>query len=121
MAKALLRLSLAVLGLGLALAGCSPGPMVEQLPTALGGLPSSAPQPPAKRYRFPAVHDAPPPRVTAPLTAEQQLQMENELQTVRDRQESTATSETEINSAPPDKNRSKAAKKHDKAGAADKP
>lgn len=92
MAKALARSCLATVGAALALAGCSPAPLVERLPTELGGLPAGTPAPPRSAYRYPAVHDVPPPRATAPLTDEQQLELERQLQEVRKKQEDQATS-----------------------------
>ena len=49
--------------------------------------PAGAPARPAVAYQYPAVHDMPPPRPDQPLTDEQQIQMEQELLNVRDRQE----------------------------------
>jgi len=74
-------------GLLLALTGCSPGPLIDRLPGDMG-LPAGTPARPVTPYEYPAVHDMPPPRQTAPLTEDEQLRMEKELQTVRDRQES---------------------------------
>ena len=90
MAKAFVGPCLAILGVALALAGCSPAPLMERLPTELGGLPSGAPGPAATPYRYPAVHDTPPPRATAPLTDEQQLELEKGLQSAREKQQSEA-------------------------------
>ncbi len=90
MAKALGGPCLAIFGAALALAGCSSAPMAERLPTELGGLPSEVPAAPRASYRYPAVHDTPPPRATAPLTDEQQLELEKQLQNARQRQESKA-------------------------------
>ena len=63
---------------------------MERLPTELGGMPSSAPAAPRTGYSYPAVHDTPPPRATAPLTDEQQLELEKRLQDARQKQESQA-------------------------------
>jgi hypothetical protein len=91
MAKAHARLWLAILGGALALGGCSPAPVMERLPPAMGGLPPGAPvAPAAATYRYPAVHDVPPPRATAPLTDQQQLELEKQLQKARKKQESEA-------------------------------
>ncbi len=90
MAKARVRLCLAIAGGVLALGGCSPAPVMERLPSEMGGLPPGAPAAPARPYRYPAVHDTPPPRATAPLTDEQQLTLEKQLQNVRKRQEGEA-------------------------------
>lgn len=89
MAKALAVSCLA--SLAVVLAGCSPAPLMERVPTELGGLPSGTPAPPRTTYRYPAVHATPPPRTTAPLTAEEQLDLEKQLQQARERQESQAS------------------------------
>ena len=81
------RSSLAAFGLALALAGCSVSPVLERLPESLGGLPADAPAPPMDPYKFPAVHDMPPPRATQPMTDQEQLDTEKALQAARDRQE----------------------------------
>lgn len=86
MAKALAGACLTILAA--ALAGCSPAPIMERVPTELGGLPPGAPPPPRATYRYPAVHDTPPPRATTPLTDEEQLELEKRLQRARQRQES---------------------------------
>jgi hypothetical protein len=59
--------------------------MVDQLPGDMG-LPKGAPARPVTPYQYPAVHDMPPPRATTPMTDEEQLKLEKELNTVRDRQ-----------------------------------
>jgi hypothetical protein len=74
------------LGLVMALVGCSPGAAIDQLPDSLG-LPAGAPARPAAPYQYPAVHDMPPPRATAPMSDEEQFKLEKELRAVRDRQE----------------------------------
>jgi hypothetical protein len=51
------------------------------------GVPAGAPARPATPYQYPAVHDMPPPRATAPMNDEEQFRLEKELQAVRDRQE----------------------------------
>jgi hypothetical protein len=86
MAKALAAACLTILAV--AVAGCSPAPIMERVPTELGGLPSGTPAPPSTTYRYPAVHDTRPPRATTPLTDEQQLELEKRLQAARERQES---------------------------------
>jgi hypothetical protein len=75
-----------VLAAAVSLTGCSAGSLVEQLPPSLG-LPAGVPAQPVTPYQYPAVHDMPPPRSDTPLTAEQQLEMEQQLTTLRDRQE----------------------------------
>lgn len=73
------------------LTACESGPLIDSLPNQIGGLPAGTPQRPAEPYKFPAVHDMPPPRATDPLTDEQQLKLERELQAIRDRQEAAET------------------------------
>src|SRR5690349_10621594 len=87
MARALERSILAGFALAAILAGCSQAPFLEKLPASMGGLPSDAPAAPTKSYQYPAVHDMPPPRATKPLDEQQQQQLEQNLETVRDRQE----------------------------------
>ena len=60
--------------------------MVDQMPGELG-LPKDAPARPVTPYQYPAVHDMPPPRASAPMTDEEQFKLEKELRIVRDRQE----------------------------------
>lgn len=63
--------------------------MLDQLPANLGGEPAGVPaRPKDNQYQFPAVHDMPPARATAPLGESEQFRLEKELQTARDRQES---------------------------------
>lgn len=90
MVKAFAGACLAMLGVALALAGCSPAPVMERLPSDLGGLPSGTPAPARTPYLYPAVHDTPPPRATAPLTDKQQLELEKQLEAARQRQENEA-------------------------------
>jgi hypothetical protein len=71
-----------------ALAGCSSGQIAENLPEGVA-LPADAPPRPAQPYQYPAVHDIPPPRASRPLSAEEQLKMEEELTGLRQRQERT--------------------------------
>ena len=60
--------------------------MIDQIPGEMG-LPKDAPARPVTPYQYPAVHDMPPPRASAPMNDEEQLKLEKELRTVRDRQE----------------------------------
>jgi len=76
----------AILGLVAALAGCSPGPLIDKLPADMG-LPANAPARPETRYEYPAVHDMPPARASSPMTEEEQVRLEKELASARDRQE----------------------------------
>ena len=57
------RLSAAFVLSGAAiLPGCVPGPMIDRLPSDLGGLPAGTPARPAAQPAYPAVHDMPPAR-----------------------------------------------------------
>jgi hypothetical protein len=90
--RALLRLRSAALlcGLAVALAGCSSTPfdkIGDSLPASIGGLPADTPERPAAPPAYPAVHDMPPPRPNTTLSAEEQIQLENELTAVRVRQD----------------------------------
>jgi hypothetical protein len=73
--------------LSLLLAGCSSGPAIDLVPSAVGGLPSGAPARPATAAQFPAVHDMPPQRADAALTADDQVKMEKNLRAARDQLE----------------------------------
>jgi hypothetical protein len=72
--------------LAVLLTGCESGPLIDAIPGQVGGLPAATPARPAVPYEYPAVHDMPPPRATGPLTDEQQIRLEKELQAIRDRQ-----------------------------------
>lgn len=74
------------LGLAIALAGCSPGPIIDKLPSGVG-LPAGTPERPATPYEYPAVHDMPPDRSSVPMTEEEQVKLEKDLANMRDRQE----------------------------------
>jgi hypothetical protein len=113
MMRALGRSLLAALSLGafVALAGCSSGQVIDDLPANLG-LPADAPARPATPYQYPAVHDMPPPRTSAPMSAEDQLRLEKELTAVRNRQEGRN---------PQDENALPAAKKNAEKTAKKKP
>lgn len=88
MRKAPIRTAALVLAGALALSGCgSAGSTMEQLPPVLGGLPAGAPPRPATPYAYPAVHDMPPPRDSRPMTDEEVLKTEKDLQAARERQE----------------------------------
>ena len=71
----------------LALSGCAQGGMGDTLPHALGGLPEGAPKPPPKDYSYPNVYDRPPARPDAPLDDQQQLNLQTDLQKLRDSHE----------------------------------
>ena len=69
------------------LAGCSTNAVIDNLPAAMGE-PANAPvRPVSDTYQYPAVHDMPPPRQDTLLTDQQQVEMERQLENVRDRQE----------------------------------
>jgi len=72
--------------LAAALAGCSPGPIIDRLPGDMG-LPAGAPARPVAPYDYPAVHDMPPDRASTPMTEEEQVRVERDLVNARDRQE----------------------------------
>ena len=86
MARAFHRSLWAALGLAALLSACAPGSVIDKLPGDLA-LPAGTPQRPATAYEYPAVHDMPPARVAPPLTEEQQVKLEKELDAARDRQE----------------------------------
>ena len=86
MARAFDRSLWAALGLAAALSACAPGSVIDKLPGDMG-LPAGTPQRPATAYEYPAVHDMPPARVAPPLTEEQQVKLEKELDALRVRQE----------------------------------
>ena len=89
---------LAALGLGFAVAACSPGPVIDALPTSLG-LPANAPARPTAPYQYPAVHDIPPARSTTPISEEQQYKLEKELTALRDRQEALEVTDKKTSGA----------------------
>jgi hypothetical protein len=69
------------------LTGCSPGPIIDRIPADIMGLPANAPARPETPYDYPAVHDMPPDRASVPMTDEEQLRLEKDLASERDRQE----------------------------------
>ena len=73
------------MALAAGLAGCSAGSVIDKLPGSMGE-PGDTPVRPTAAYQYPAVHDMPPSRADQPLTDEQQVQMEKDLEKVRDRQ-----------------------------------
>ena len=86
--------------------------MIDQMPAEMG-LPKGAPARPVTPYQYPAVHDVPPPRATAPMNDEEQFKLEKELRSARDRQEAQegqkgqkAHSETVKKAAPAAKEKS---------------
>jgi hypothetical protein len=67
------------------LSGCSGSMIADHMPTAVGGLPEAAPARPATEAAYPAVHNMPPARSTAPLNDAQQKQLEDDLVAARNR------------------------------------
>jgi hypothetical protein len=57
------------------------------------GVPAGAPARPETPYQYPAVHDMPPDRSSVPMSEEEQVKLEKELSSVRDRQEGRAGSD----------------------------
>jgi hypothetical protein len=86
------------LGLGFAVAACSPGPVIDALPASLG-LPANAPARPTAPYQYPAVHDIPPARSTTPISEEQQDKLEKELTALRDRQKALEVTDKKTSEA----------------------
>ena len=75
------------------LGGC--GSLNEKMAQGMGsmpaiGLPVNAPERPAQPHAFPAVHDMPPQRTTAVLTAAEQRTLEKELVSAREVQQAAA-------------------------------
>jgi hypothetical protein len=91
------RSILAALGLAAMLAGC--GSIGSHVPGVLGGEPADTPARPATAYSYPAVHDMPPPRADAPMSDEQQAQMEKELTSAREKQEAAVKAEAVADAA----------------------
>ena len=104
MARAFVRPVLAAFGLAVLLCGCAPGAVIDKLPGDMG-LPAGTPERPVTPYVFPAVHDMPPPREAAPMTEEQQVKLEKDLEAARDRQE-TREKAAEAPEKPPKKKKS---------------
>jgi hypothetical protein len=67
------------------LSGCSGSLIADHMPAAVGGLPEDAPARPATETAYPAVHNMPPARSTAPLNNDQQKQLEDDLVAARNR------------------------------------
>ena len=67
------------------LCGCSGSLIADHLPAAVGGLPEGAPERPVTEAAYPAVHNMPPARSTAPLNNDQQKQLEDNLVAARNR------------------------------------
>ena len=87
-----LRLVAAIL-VAASLGGC--GSMSEKMSQTMStmpvvGLPANAPERPAEKLAYPAVHDMPPQRTTAVLTADEQRMVEQELVSARSEQQTVA-------------------------------
>jgi hypothetical protein len=117
MARAFDRSLWAALGLAAALAACASGSVIDKLPGDMG-LPAGTPQRPATAYEYPAVHDMPPARVARPLTEEQQVKLEKELDKARDRQEAR-DAPAKKTATPPNKKQPATAKNGQATGAQD--
>jgi hypothetical protein len=117
MARAFDRSLWAALGLAAALAACASGSVIDKLPGDMG-LPAGTPQRPATAYEYPAVHDMPPARVARPLTEEQQVKLEKELDKARDRQEAR-DAPAKKTAPPPNKKQPATAKNGQATGAQD--
>ena len=65
------------------LSACSP----SSLPPSLGGLPQNFPERPAVQPAYPAVHDMPPPRGDATLSAAEKKKLKDDLIASRERAE----------------------------------
>ena len=109
MARAFHRSLWAALGLAASLSACAPGSVIDKLPGDLG-LPAGTPQRPATAYEYPAVHDMPPARVAPPLTEEQQVKLEKELDAARDQQETIDATRAESRAQAPKKKKPATAK-----------
>src|ERR1700682_5288672 len=73
-----------------ALAGCSAGQLGDTLPNSMGGLPEGAPARAKTTRQFPAGHDMRARRSTTPISDEDQLKLEKDLQAARAKQEAIA-------------------------------
>jgi len=82
------------------LAGCS-STVIDNIPTALGGLPANAPARPAEPPQYLPVNALPPPRDTPPLSAEDQKKLESELVALRDKQAASVAAAAAANGDPP--------------------
>jgi hypothetical protein len=100
-----------------ALAGCSAGQLGDTLPNSMGGLPEGAPARPTTTRQFPAVHDMPAPRSTTPMSDEDQLKLEKDLQAARAKQEAIAGQPDPGTQPPPPAKKAAAAKKQPTASA----
>ena len=90
---------------GLVLGGCSTSSIdqvIDRVPASVGGIPTEAPERPVQQVAYPAVHDMPPPRPNTTLSAEEQVQFEDEMTKVRASQQAiTAASDGQPKPAKP--------------------
>src|SRR5262249_4472709 len=107
----------AALGFATVLTGCAP--IIDRVPSELGGLPAGAPARPESSYNYPAVHDMPPDRASTPMTEAEQVRLEKELINVRESQEGRPP--TAKNTAPGAKKPPKDAQNSQTDGAKPKP
>jgi hypothetical protein len=87
----------------LSLGGC--GSISEKMSASIGsmpgvGLPANAPERPSEQRAYPAVHDMPPQRTTAVLSADEQRIMQRELATALAEQKAAAAAPTAFEAAP---------------------
>jgi hypothetical protein len=79
-------------GFAAVLAACSTSTgniIADTVPSSVG-VPADAPARPEAPLTYPAVHDMPPPRSAATLSAEEQEKLEHDLAAVKTRQEGVA-------------------------------
>lgn len=96
------RTMAAVAMLAAVLSGCSAGSIGDTVPESMGGLPAGAPaRPNVANRQYPGVHDMPPPRATRPMSEEDQVKLEKDLQGIRDRQNAEAKEDTATPAASP--------------------
>jgi hypothetical protein len=75
----------ALLACATLLSACSSAMVEDHMPTAVGGLPDSAPPRPIAEVAYPAVHNMPPARATTPLSYDQQKRLEDDLVATRNK------------------------------------
>lgn len=93
------------------LAGCTSAGMVEHLSPEMGGLPADTPAKPSTQYQYPAVHDMPQARPVPALDEAQQTKLQEDLNKLRDRQESLNADASKVAAKPAAKPKAAAKKK----------
>jgi hypothetical protein len=78
-------LAAAMVLVGAAVSGCSSHQMIDNMPSAIGGLPEGAPQRPVDPPAYPAVHNMPPPRRDTPLSEAERKRLKDDLIATRER------------------------------------